>query len=61
LKEIFQELEIIFDTEFFLDIDLNRKYSGLIPTQNIDQALQMICIPMGIKFDKVDYKTVRIY
>lgn len=61
LDIIFQDLEIMFGIKFVLDMDKTRKYTGKISPQRIDNALKMVCLPMGLNYEIINDKTFRIY
>lgn len=52
LSEVLVALHIQFDIEIDArNIDINRKYSGKFTHDDIQKALDMVLVPMGIKYD----------
>ena len=61
LTEVFEELERQYDVD--LEFDLNdikdRTYTGYFNNENLTEALQLVCSPMGLNF-QIEEKQVKI-
>ncbi|WP_339700419.1 FecR domain-containing protein [uncultured Roseivirga sp.] len=61
LKNVFEELERQYDIKF--DVDANalqdRTYTGYFNNKNLNEALQLVCNPMGLTY-KIEEKKVKI-
>lgn len=42
-------------------IDLTRRYTGFFTNKDIDEALKVVCLPMGISYKIIDTNNIRIY
>jgi ferric-dicitrate binding protein FerR (iron transport regulator) len=55
LKFIFKELEIQYNVTFeFENIDVNQLFSGGFTNENLEVALQTVCLPMQLKFEIIE-------
>jgi transmembrane sensor len=51
LESVFKEIERQFDVIIHApDVDTNRRYSGVFRRGNLNEALEMVCIPMGLEY-----------
>lgn len=48
IYRVIEELERQFDVDIFFDGDSSRAYSGYFNRNDLTNALQMVCVPMGI-------------
>jgi ferric-dicitrate binding protein FerR (iron transport regulator) len=52
LKNVIEELERQFEIEIKVEADISERfYSGFFSKKNLTEALQLVCVPMGLKFD----------
>ncbi|MGW8123724.1 FecR family protein [Roseivirga echinicomitans] len=63
LKDVFEELERQYDVKLELDVNANvlqdRTYTGYFNNKNLNEALQLVCNPMGLTY-KIEEKKVKI-
>lgn len=52
INNVIEELERQFDVDVFIDGDTNRFYTGYFTNKNLNDALELVCIPMNL-----DWKT----
>ena len=52
INSVIEELERQFDVDVFIDGDTNRFYTGYFSNRSLDDALQLVCLPMNL-----DWKT----
>jgi ferric-dicitrate binding protein FerR (iron transport regulator) len=50
LTTVIEELERQFDVDIFLDTDTMRFYSGYFKRKDIEQALDLVCIPLDLNW-----------
>lgn len=50
INAVIEEIERQFDVDVFIDGDTNRYYTGYFSNRNLDEALQMVCIPMDFEW-----------
>jgi len=50
LSSVVEELERQFDVDIFLDTDANRFYTGYFKRTNLAEALNLVCIPLDLKW-----------
>jgi ferric-dicitrate binding protein FerR (iron transport regulator) len=60
LRKVLNELERQFDVKVYSPKGDHRKYTGYFKTGDLRKALDMICIPMNLKYNIIDEKTVKI-
>ncbi len=60
LKTVFEELERQFNVAIHTPDLGKRFYSGYFKNTNLDEALQNVCLPMGIKYTIIDSTNVVI-
>jgi transmembrane sensor len=61
LEMVFMEIERQFDVIIHApDVDLRRRYTGIFRRGNLDAALDMVCIPMSLKYKKAEGKMIII-
>lgn len=51
LETIFAELERQFDVRIKFEGDVRRRATVDFPNENLDEALNIVCIPMGLDYD----------
>ncbi len=57
LQEVFDEIQRQYILEIQLgDVDVNRQFTGVLPNNNLDKALQHLCEAMNLKYQKTDDK-----
>lgn len=61
LSEVFDELKRQFNVNITLPDVSNRYYTGRFNNKNLEEALQLICVPMGLKYELRDDATVLVY
>ncbi|MFT6213788.1 MAG: ferric-dicitrate binding protein FerR (iron transport regulator) [Roseivirga sp.] len=61
LTTVLEELERQFKIEIVVEADISERfYSGFFSKMNLNEALQLVCVPMGLKFEiKDDEVTIR--
>lgn len=52
LSNVIEELERQFNVNIFLDTDSSRFYTGYFKRTGLAEALDLVCIPLGLKWDK---------
>lgn len=62
LREVFEELERQYDVQLnLMDADLERRfYTGYFNNANLEEALKLVCIPMGLRYTINENNTVTI-
>lgn len=50
LNSVVEELERQFDVDIFLDTDSSRFYTGYFKRTNLAEALNLVCIPLDLKW-----------
>jgi ferric-dicitrate binding protein FerR (iron transport regulator) len=60
LVDVFEELKRQFNVQITWPDVANRFYTGRFSNKNLEEALQLICVPMGLKFEMRDNATVLI-
>jgi transmembrane sensor len=60
LKTVFYELERQFNIKVNLKADPNRVYSGVFYNTNLSEALDLVCVPMGLSWHK-ENGTIHVY
>jgi len=60
LRKVFDKLERQFDVTVLYSDTANRKYTGTFSNKDLKLALDLICIPMNLKYSFIDEHTVRI-
>jgi len=61
LSEVFEELKRQFNVNVTLPDISKRYYTGRFNNKNLEEALQLICVPMGLKYELHDDATVLVY
>ncbi|HOK60506.1 MAG: FecR domain-containing protein [Tenuifilum sp.] len=51
LSAVIEELERQFNVDIFLNTDTSRFYTGYFKRTNLDEALNLVCIPLDLKWD----------
>jgi ferric-dicitrate binding protein FerR (iron transport regulator) len=60
LSEIFDELSRQFNIQFEIPAMEGRKYTGRFNNKNLEEALQLVCQPMAMRYTILNEQTVRI-
>ena len=61
LEMVFMEIERQFDVIIHApDVDLSRRYTGIFRRGNLNDALDMVCIPMSLKYRMAEGKKIII-
>ncbi len=61
LGSVFREIERQFDITINApDVDLNRRYTGLFRRENLEEALDMVCIPMNLDYIRTGEREVTV-
>ncbi len=51
INSVIDELERQFDVDIFFDGDTNRFYTGYFSNKNLNDALDLVCIPMDLQWE----------
>lgn len=51
INSVIDELERQFDIDIFFDGDTNRFYTGYFSNKNLNDALDLVCIPMDLQWE----------
>ena len=54
ITDVFNELSRQFDVQLQLPALEGRKYTGRFSNKNLEEALQLVCLPMGLKYTQVN-------
>lgn len=60
LTEVVAELERQFNINIKLNVDKERYYTGFFQNNDIDEALKVVCIPLGLQYDIKSSKEIII-
>lgn len=60
LMEVFDELRRQFNVQLQAPSAEGRKYTGRFSNKNLDEALQLVCLPMGLKYTITNNQVVVI-
>ena len=60
LMEVFDELRRQFNVQLQAPSTEGRKYTGRFSNKNLDEALQLVCLPMGLKYTITNNQVVVI-
>jgi ferric-dicitrate binding protein FerR (iron transport regulator) len=60
LMEVFEELRRQFNVQLQAPSAEGRKYTGRFSNKNLDEALQLVCLPMGLKYTITNNQVVVI-
>jgi len=61
LEDVFEEIKRQFNVQITLPDVSKRFYTGRFSSKNFEEALQLICLPMGLKYDIRDNATVLVF
>lgn len=50
INNVIEELERQFDVDIFIDGDTNRFYTGYFSNKNLNNALELVCLPMNLNW-----------
>lgn len=55
-------LELQYDVAIdYQSIDQNRIYTGYFTNSNLDEALQMVCLPLGLSYEILSENQIRVF
>lgn len=60
LSDVVAEIERQYNVDIELDVERERFYTGFFQNNDIDVALKMVCIPLGLKYDTKSSKNIII-
>ena len=60
VTDVFNELSRQFDVQLQLPVLEGRKYTGRFSNKNLEEALQLVCLPMGLNYTQTDNRVVLI-
>ena len=61
LVNVFREIERQFDISIDASgVDLNRRYSGIFRRGNLEEALDMVCIPMNLDYIRTGEREITV-
>jgi transmembrane sensor len=60
LSEVLDELSRQFNVKLQTPVLEGRKYTGRFSNKNLDEALQLVCVPMGLKYTVMNEQVVLI-
>jgi len=60
LSDVVAEIERQYNIDIELDVERERFYTGFFQNNDIDVALKMVCIPLGLKYDTRSSKNIII-
>lgn len=61
LANVFREIERQFDINIDASgVDLNRRYSGIFRRGNLEEALDMVCIPMNLDYIRTGEREITV-
>lgn len=60
LSNVFEELSRQFNVRFQTPDFTGRLYTGRFSNKNLDEALQLVCLPMGLKYTLLNQNEIRI-
>ena len=62
LSEVFETIELQYNVNFDdQNVDTTRSYTGFFTNQDIDEALSVVCLPMGLSFSLIDTENIKIF
>lgn len=60
LSNVFEELSRQFNVRFQTPDFTGRLYTGRFSNKNLEEALQLVCLPMGLKYTLLNQNEIRI-
>jgi len=60
ITEVLQTLELQYAISIEYDGDVNRKYTGYFTNKNLDEALQLVCLPLRLQYKDVSHMKIKI-
>ena len=60
LSSVLKEMERQFDVSVSIPDSANIEFSGYFTNKNIEDALDMVCLPLGLTYEKVNQRTYAI-
>ena len=60
LSNVLQELERQFDVSIEIGDSTDYIFSGYFTNKNVEDALDMVCLPLGLQYTKIDQKSYSI-
>ncbi|HUW06508.1 MAG TPA: FecR domain-containing protein [Williamwhitmania sp.] len=58
---VFDEIERQFNVTIIYNGSRIRSYTGFFTNKNLTDALDLVCIPMQLRYERIDNKTVKIF
>ncbi len=60
LSSVLKEMERQFDVSLSVTDSANIEFSGYFTSKSIEDALEMVCLPLGLTYEKVNQRTFTI-
>lgn len=60
ISEVFEELQRQFSIEIEFDGPANQEFSGYFTNKDLENALDMVCLPLGLEYQKTGQNTFAI-
>ncbi|MEP1097653.1 MAG: FecR domain-containing protein [Cyclobacteriaceae bacterium] len=60
ISQVFEELQRQFSIEIKFDGSDEQEFSGYFTNKNLENALQMVCLPLGLEYQKTGQSTFAI-
>jgi len=61
IGKVFDEIERQFNVNIVYEGSRQRSYTGFFTNSSLTEALDLVCIPMQLRFQRVDSTTVKIF
>ncbi|MEM7107490.1 MAG: FecR domain-containing protein [Bacteroidota bacterium] len=62
LADVLATVERQYDVKIISQqTDLKRRYTGFFTNKDIDETLKVVCLPMGLNYELLDAKNIKIY
>lgn len=61
IGRVFDEIERQFNVTIIYNGSRIRSYTGFFTNKNLTEALDLVCIPMQLRYERIDSKTVKIF
>lgn len=59
---VFSTLELQYDVDIdYQSIDQNRIYTGYFTNGDLEEALQLVCLPLGLGYEIINEKEIKIF
>ena len=60
LSSVLKEMERQFDVSLSVADSANIEFSGYFTSKSIEDALDMVCLPLGLTYEKINQRTYAI-